>query len=363
MKLLSVIDTLGAGGKERRFTELMKALSHMTWIEIRLVVMSNTIHYTEINDLGIEIIKIIRKTRKDLSVFRQFKRLIEQEQPDVVHCWESMTAVYLAPVCRMTGCPLINGMVTNVPLKWKILNHHWLRARLTFPFSKVIVSNSQAGLKAYMAPKCKGIVIYNGFDFSRLDGITSANDVRQELGIKTEYMVGMVASFCKHKDYPTYYRAAQQLLAKRRDITFVAIGTGTDSQGSISLVDESLKLYFRFLGKKNAVESYINAMDICVLATFTEGISNALIEYMALGKPVVATTGGGTEELVKAGSTGFLVRPSHPDIMADKIEMLIDDVNLRKQFGTMGRERIENHFSIDRMVSDYLNLYSQVVNN
>ena len=57
MKLLSVIDTLGAGGKERRFTELMKALSHMTWIEIRLVVMSNTIHYTEINDLGIEIIK------------------------------------------------------------------------------------------------------------------------------------------------------------------------------------------------------------------------------------------------------------------------------------------------------------------
>jgi len=64
MKLLSVIDTLGAGGKERRFTELMKALSHLTWIEIRLVVMSNTIHYTEINDLGIEIIKIIRKTRK-----------------------------------------------------------------------------------------------------------------------------------------------------------------------------------------------------------------------------------------------------------------------------------------------------------
>ncbi len=57
MKLLSVIDTLGAGGKERRFTELMKALSHQNHVEIRLVIMSNTIHYTEINNLGIEIIK------------------------------------------------------------------------------------------------------------------------------------------------------------------------------------------------------------------------------------------------------------------------------------------------------------------
>jgi glycosyltransferase involved in cell wall biosynthesis len=362
MKLLSVIDTLGAGGKERRFTELMKALSHLALIEIKLVVMSNTIHYTEINDLGIETIRIIRKTRKDLSVFRQFKRLIVQEHPDAVHCWESMTAVYLAPVCRMTGCPLINGMVTNVPLKWRILNHHWLRARLTFPFSNVIVSNSQAGLKAYMVPRRKGVVIYNGFDFSRLDGIREIGDVRHELCITTEYVVGMVASFCKQKDYPTFYRAAQKLLARRRDITFLAIGSGTDSSASVSLVDESEREYFRFLGKRSGVESYVNAMDVCVLATFTEGISNSVIEYMALGKPVVATIGGGTEELVKSGSTGFLVRPSDPKMLADKIEMLIDDVVLRKQVGNMGRERIENHFSIDRMVNDYLNLYNRVIN-
>ena len=327
------------------------------------MIMSNTIHYTEINNLGIEIIKILRKNRKDLSIFSQFKKLIEQFRPDVVHCWESMTAVYLAPVCRMTGCPLVNGMVTNVPMKWKIINHHWLRARLTFPFSRVIVSNSQAGLKAYMVPKRKGIVIYNGFDFSRLDGIIDAGVVRREMGIKTDYVVGMVASFCKQKDYPTYYRAAQLLLSKRRDITFVSIGAETDSEESVGLVDDNLKLYFRFLGKRNAIESYINAMDVCVLATFTEGISNSLIEYMALKKPVVATIGGGTEELVRSGSTGFLIRPSDPEVMADKINILIDNVKLRNQFGIKGRERIENHFSIDRMVNDYLNVYNKIINN
>lgn len=363
MKLLSVIDTLGAGGKERRFTELMKALSNQPGLEIRLVVMSHTIHYTEICDLGLEITSIIRKTRKDLSVFGQFKSIIERERPDVVHCWESMTAVYLAPVCLVTGCPLINGMVTNVPMNRKILNHHWLRARLTFPLSKVIVSNSQAGLRAYGVPGHKGIVIYNGFDFSRLEGLKETGVVRAELGITTRYVVGMVASFCKQKDYPTYYSAARQLLNKRGDITFVAVGSETDSQESIGLVDESLRKNFRFLGRKSAVESYINAMDVCVLATYTEGISNSIMEYMALGKPVVATVGGGTEELVLSDTTGFLVKPSDPDMMADRIEKLIDDSELRSRLGNRGKERIKARFSIDRMVADYLNLYSRICGN
>jgi glycosyltransferase involved in cell wall biosynthesis len=88
------------------------------------------------------------------------------------------------------------------------------------------------------------------------------------------------------------------------------------------------------------VESYINVMDVCVLATFTEGISNSVMEYMALGKPVVATEGGGTGELVRSGETGFLVKPSDPGMMAGKIEELISDEELRKRMGEMGKDRI-----------------------
>lgn len=363
MKLLFVIDTLGAGGKERRFTELIKTLTRRKEIEISLVIMSNDIHYSEIYNLGIEIKKIIRKTRKDLTVFRQFWKLIKSERPDAVHCWESMTAVYLAPVCKMLGCPLINGMVTNVPLKQNIFNYHWLRARLTFPLSRVIVSNSHAGLKAYGVHNRKGVVIHNGFDFSRLDEIREVGIVRDELDISTNYVVGMVASFCEQKDYPTYFKAAHQILTGRRDITFVSIGSETDSEESVRLVDENLRQYFRFLGRRDAVESYINVMDVCVLATFTEGLSNSVMEYMALGKPVVATIGGGTEELVKSGETGFLINPSDYKMLAGKIEQLLDNGELRKEMGNSGKERIKAHFSIDRMVNNYINLYKQICNN
>ena len=363
MKILFVIDTLGSGGKERRFTELIKILAMKQEIEISLVVMSNDIHYSEIFSLGIEVKKIIRKTRKDLTVYRQFMELLKSAKPDAVHCWESMTAVYLAPVCKLLRCPLINGMVTNVPLKQNISNYHWRRARLTFPLSSVIVSNSYAGLKAYRVPKRKGIVIYNGFDFHRLNDLRDAAIVRNELQISTDFVVGMVASFCEHKDYRTFFTAAQQLLSRRRDITFVAIGSDTDSENSVMLVDEKLRQYFRFLGRRSSVESYINAMDIGVLATYTEGISNSVIEYMACGKPVVATVGGGTEELVLSGKTGFLVYPSDPQMMADKIEELINSQELRREMGSSGIERIRTHFSHEAMLDNYMNLYRQICNN
>ncbi len=233
MKILFVIDTLGSGGKERRLTELLKALKSSKEIDFELVVMRNDIHYSEIYDLGISIHRIIRKTRKDISVFKKFYLLIRQYKPDAVHCWESMTAVYLAPVCRVIGCPLINGMVTNVPLRRNIFNRHLFRARLTFPFSDKIVSNSKAGIEAYRVPLSKGVVIYNGFNFDRLDNLKSDSVIREELQIFTRFIIGMVASFWKQKDYPTYYKAAQILLDRRNDITFLAIGPHTDSEQSV----------------------------------------------------------------------------------------------------------------------------------
>jgi len=362
MKILFVIDTLGSGGKERRLTELLKALKSSNEIDFELAVMSNDIHYTEIFDLGITIHRIIRKTKKDISVFKKFYLLVKHYRPDAVHCWESMTAVYLAPVCRLLRCPLINGMVTNVPLRRNIFNRHWLRARLTFPLSDKIVSNSKAGIEAYRVPVSKGVVIYNGFNFDRSNKLVPDSEIREELNIFTQFIIGMVASFWKQKDYPTFYKAAQILLDRRNDITFLAIGPNTDSVQSVRLVEGKYRAGFRFLGKRTGIESYVNAMDVCVLSTFTEGFSNAIIEYMAMGKPVVATSGSGTPELVKDGITGFLVPAKNPAVMAERMEALLEGNNLRKNMGEAGKELVKTRFTIDTMTGRYLDLYKEVAN-
>jgi len=361
LKILFVIDTLDSGGKERRLTELLKALKVRKDIVFELVVMSRNIHYREVVDLGINIHYIIRKTKKDISVFRKFWKLCRIYRPDVVHCWDSMTAVYLVPTCKLLHIKLVNGMVIDSPVRQNIFNRYWLRARLTFPFSDIIVGNSQAGILAYKAPESRSIVIFNGFNFERTEKLIDKDIIENQLNITTNYLVGMVATFWENKDYPTYFEAAQSILAKRKDVTFMAIGANTDSDESKGLIDKRYIDNFRLLGKKSGIESYINSMDICILSTFTEGISNSILEYMALRKPVIATRGGGTGEIVADQETGYLVNPSNPGEMARRIESLLDDRILCEKMGSAGRSRIKNEFSIELMVAKYINMYNLVI--
>lgn len=357
MRILFFIDSLVSGGKERRLTELVRTLKTQPDIEFELVVMNKNIHYQEVLNLGINIHFIIRKTKKDISVFSRFYKLCKNYRPDIIHCWDSMTAVYLVPACILLNIKLVNGMVVNSPVKQNILNKDWLRGKLTFPFSDVIVGNSNAGLDAYKAPKSKSAVIYNGFNFDRTQNLRAKEIIRREINAESGFVIGMVASFSASKDYKTYYKAAQILLAKRKDITFLAIGKRTDSQESIDLIDNKYIEHFRLLGELSGIESFVNCMDICVLSTFTEGVSNSILEYMALGKPVVATSGGGTNEIVIDKVTGHLISPSDPEELALKLEVLLNDADECGRMGLAGKERIIDEFSIDAMVRKYINLY------
>lgn len=361
MKVLFFINELSCGGKERRLTELLKSINQRKDCNFELAIMSNTIYYKEVLDLNIPIHYLIRRKKKDLFVFRMFYKLCKTCKPDIVHCWDSMTAIYSVPVCKLLEIKLVNGLITNSPEQQNVFNKHWLRAKITFPFSDIVIGNSKAGLVAYSAPEGKSYVINNGFNFERTDKVIDESSIQNQLNINTEYIVGMVASNTKNKDYKTYFAAAQILLRKRRDITFLAIGENTDSEESQHNINNEYQEFFRLLGKRFGVESYINVLDIGVLSTFTEGISNSILEYMALAKPVVATSGGGTNEIVLDHETGFLVRKSNPEELAEKIELLLNSKDLRIKMGMAGKDRIQNFFTIDSMTNNYIDHYNEIV--
>jgi glycosyltransferase involved in cell wall biosynthesis len=363
MRILFFIDSLTSGGKERRLIELMKMLILRQDIQFELIVMSNDIHYKEVFDLDIKIHYLIRKTKKDPYVFYKFYKICKRYNPDIVHCWDSMTAIYSIPACKFLNIKFVNGMVVDAPLKQNIFNNRLFRAKLTFPFSNIIIGNSKAGLEAYGVPKKKSFLIHNGFNFERTNNIIETGIIRKQLEINTQFVIGMVASFSEYKDYKTYFGAAQLLLNQRNDIIFLAIGSNTDSILSKSLILNKHIEHFRLLGKKSDIESFINAMDICVLSTFTEGISNSILEYMALGKPVIASSGGGTNEIVDDTKTGFLISPSDPKELAKKIEILLNDAKLRNNMGLAGKARIKERFSINRMASKYVSFYEMTLSS
>jgi glycosyltransferase involved in cell wall biosynthesis len=365
MRILFFIDNLNAGGKERRCVELLKGLNNLPDISFEVVVMDKNIHYDALFVLNVKIQYLIRKTKKDLTVFRKFYKICRQHKPDIVHCWNDMTAVIAVPACRLLRIKLINGMVADAPVNKTLFNSKSVfYSKITFPFSDVIVANSKAGLNAYKAPRQKSQVIYNGYNFKRNCQLKTREEVRNEYKINTDYVVGMIASFSRFKDYKTFYEAASLILQKRSDVTFLAVGNNTDSTESIRMVDNRfLKNHFRLLGKKSDIESIVNITDIGVLATFTEGISNSVLEFMAQQKPVVASLCDGTKEIIDNGTTGLLVKTSDANEMAEKIQVLLSDGTLRKQMGQLAQKRIQDSFTIEQMINNYTVLYRQIAKN
>jgi len=362
MRVLFFIDSLRSGGKERQLAELVKSLGSRNMCQCTIVSMSYDNHYFSNSD--IEIHYLIRRYKKDVNLFYKFYLIVKAMRPEIIHTWDSMTSIYAIPSAKLLNIKLINGMIRDAPSTFAPFDKRLFWSRLSFPFSDVIVANSRAGLEAYAVPAQKSHCIYNGFDFNRLASNTSKSDTIIP-GVKTGYVVGMVASFSENKDYQSFFKAAEIVLKQRQDVTFVAVGEGTSTTECEKLISPRIRSHFRLIGKQHNVESIVSRFDIGVLSTSNrhgEGISNSITEYMAAGKPVVATDAGGTRELVVDSFTGFLTPRGDYKAMSDRILLLLDDKALVEKMGNAGRLRIQNEFSMDRMIDGYVSLYSSLLN-
>jgi glycosyltransferase involved in cell wall biosynthesis len=369
MRILYFMDSLTLGGKERRLIELMKGIKLNPDIEFELVLMSNEIHYQEVFDLDINIHYLIRTTKKGLSVFHRFYKICKNYKPDIVHCWDSMTAVIAVPACKLLRIKLVNGMVANTPVHRTIFNKYWLRAKLTFSFSSLIIGNSNAGLAAYKAPGSKSTCIYNGMDLTRFENLKEPSNIRKEIfGDESNgiFIAGMVAAFESRKDYKALIKAAVTFIAYNDNIRFVLIGDGADFNEIKSSVPVSLLRKIIFLGKRSDIESIVNIFDVGILLTNSkvhgEGISNSIIEYMALGKPVIATRGGGTNEVVIDNQNGFLLdEDNNEDQLIEKIEVLMKHKNLVIDLGKKGSQMAHEKFDLKIMTNHYITIYQKLL--
>ena len=366
MVVLHFIDSLRMGGKERQVVELLKGLKKRRDIELVLVCMGSEDFYRpEIEELDIRIIYLTRRCRWDPFVFWKFYKVVGRYQPDLIHtnCW--MTSFYSLPISRMKGVKLVNGSMRNAFTSKLVRglkgSNAWLRwhlERMLLRWSDYTIANSRAGLVSRgLQESNRNVVIYNGFDFSRVENVGRNNPFKTKKGWGDRKVVGMVGEFSKFKDYEMYLSAAQMVLSHREDVVFLAIGSGENLETiekRVPIECEGIK----FLGMRKDVEEIVSCFDIGVLSSHSEGISNAIMEYMAFGKPVVATDTGGTRELVLDKRSGFLVPPGDPKALAENVEYLLDHPEVAKKMGETGRSRLKDSFSLEKMVENTVRVYA-----
>jgi glycosyltransferase involved in cell wall biosynthesis len=138
------------------------------------------------------------------------------------------------------------------------------------------------------------------------------------------------------------------------------VGGGAGLNEIKSAVPSSLLNKIVFLGQRSNVESFINIFDVGVLLTNAkvhgEGISNSILEYMALGKPVIASRGGGTNEVIIENETGLLIDPNKKEQLIEKIDLLMKNKN-RESIGQRGKNLVWEKFNLKTMVNNYTHVY------
>lgn len=361
MRILFMFDGLGRGGRERRFTQLVKGLNKAGFTDLYLINTRDIIDYQEINNYSINIEFIDR--RKNNFYYHLIKR-INEIKPDIVQPWIDVNAAHLDLIYLFLKkrpiyiCSFIADCnYFKHPLWSKIA------MRIAYWLSPYVISNSEAGLDSYKVSNRKRVCIHNGFDFDRLNYLKK-KDIKAELNIKTKFVVSMIARMKENKDFSMYINAAKEILKQREDVTFLAVGTGPLEPHWKNEVPTDLKNKIIFTGKRDDVDNILYYTDISVLCTNSEkhgeGISNTILESMASSVPVIATKGGGTAEIVENGKTGILVNPKDYKTLSTVIISLLDDDVKRKNMGHASRERIKKHFSLENTTKQYIELYNSL---
>ena len=178
-------------------------------------------------------------------------------------------------------------------------------------------------------------------------------------------VIGTVGRMEEVKDQINLAQSFIRLVENQHDgirfLRLVMIGDGALHQSVQSMLEEAgLDEVVWMPGERENIPALLNAMDIFVLPSLAEGISNTILEAMASGLPVVATNVGGNSELVLDEVTGFLVPRSNPDALSNAIQRYIDSPDLRREHGVNARRRCEEMFSISNMVDRYMHIYDKL---
>ncbi len=349
-----------AGGAEKQIFELAKRLDKNRYNV--LVVSLDCVGKASsqlIESIGCRLI-IFRVVRvygfSGLRQGLQFLKFLKQEKVDMVMTYHFSSDMWGTFWSRLAGVPVILSNRRDMGF-WR-MSWHVAAYRIVNRWVKKIVVVSESVKNMVIATEHvaqeKIEVIYNGVELSPVTSL------KRELEIKDDEIVIMhVANLKPVKGHTYFLQAVAQIINEYPKIKIVLIGKD-EFNGAIQKQAKELGIEDKiiFLGQRNDVGRLLSAADICVLPSVSEGMSNAILEYMAAGKPVIATRVGGNPELVQEGFNGLLVAQENVGELKNALIILIKDENKRKEMGSNGFKRAQEYFSMNQMVVSYDKLFT-----
>jgi glycosyltransferase involved in cell wall biosynthesis len=301
------------------------------------------------------------------SWLRRLRGLVEERRIDLVHAHSPYAAAGARLALRGPAFPFVYTE-HNMWDRYHRMTY-WANAA-TFPRNDRVFAVSEEVRRSIRYPRSLSFLsmppvetMYHGVDPAGLRRSSATDGLREEFGIPNGApIIGTVANFKVHKGHRHLVRAADLVRRERPDARFVLVGSGP-LEGAIQRMtrDLSLQETVVFAGFRSDVPQLIRSFDLFVLPSEHEGLPIALLEAMALGRPVVATRVGGTPEVVEDGATGALVPARDPRALADAVLALLADPARAKRRGRGARGRAKA-FDIRKSVARTEQVYEELLN-
>lgn len=367
-----IVHRLDYGGLENGLVNLINGLPDDRFRHAVICLAGYSGFRARIRSAEVCVHSLDKRPGKDLPAYGRLWRLLRHLGPAIVHT-RNPGVIDCAVVARAAGVPLrVHGYHG-----WDVDDLHGTRTRRALlrracnPSIDRFVAVSRH--IARWIEDTDGIdprrirQIYNGVDLRRFaPGVSAAAPVFDLPNGQRPFVIGTVGRLEAVKDQATLARAFGELMARqpawRDHVRLLIVGEGACRGGIQRLVDEAgCAGLARITGWRDDIPELMRQMDVFVLPSLNEGISNTLLEAMASGLPVIATDVGGNGELVVEGETGRLVPVSSATDLATAIEAHVASAALVRQHAQSSRRRAENIFGMDVMIAGYAHLYGELL--
>jgi len=369
-----VIGTLSVGGTETQIALLSEGLLARDWSVEVFVLDARGPLMPRLERAGIPFIDGGYRSRSKsrlmwlIALARSGLKLtwhLCRARPHVVHGFLPLTNFYAALAGFLTRRPLI--VTSKRALGYHQERHPKLRWLDLFSnkFSHIVTANSRAvaidTARRDKYPIADIKIIYNGLDFSRFEYVGALrNNQRKDLNLNAdEVAVAIVANIIEYKGHADLLKAFGIVVNSHPKCRLFVIGDDSGIRDDLiaAIAEAPWCQKIHFLDQRQDVPELLSAMDIGVLASHEEGLSNALLEKLAAGLPVVVTDVGGNREAVEGMPNCLLVRPKDPVDLARGLLEVIGSLPSDEPNRQERRLRVRKRFSVGAMIDSYEQLY------
>jgi glycosyltransferase involved in cell wall biosynthesis len=372
IRVLKVLPTLHYGGTEHQVTTLSRALAD-DGFDLEVACMHRVGPLVDaLTERDVPLREYpISSFWSPRSIGQQVRlaRHIAGRRTHIVHAYSFYGNVFAIPPAAAAGVPAI---IASVRDRGVYLTPRQTRAqRYVCHLANCILVNADA-VKEWLLeqgyPLRKIVVIRNGVDVNRFDAAPDANEVRQQLGLEPgERMVTVVSRLARLKGLEQFIDAASQLASWFPSVRFLIAGEASAGDGDYAATlrqraeQRGVGRRVLFVGHRFDVPAVLGSAAVSVMPSLNEALSNALLESMAAGAPIVATRVGGTPEAIAHGRTGLLVPAGDPRALSAAIARLLTEPALAAALGRAARQTAESSFSLSRMVAATEQLYQDLL--